>query len=145
MLLSWLSDRFGRRIVTCTALVITGATTALVITTETVAELVVLRVIAGLAMGVIVATLPSLAGEFSPSRHKTLIISVLLAGGSLGAVAGGFIAAAVIQDYGWQVIFLYAGILTAILGVLIFLSRQKQWLSCLNKIRGTPLPPSTER
>lgn len=120
MLLSWLGDRYGRRIVTSATLLITGVATTGVIAAETTTQLVILRVIAGLALGVMVSTLPPLAGEYSPRRNRTLILSILLAGASLGAVAGGFIAAAVIQDYGWQSIFLYAGIITCVLGVLIY-------------------------
>lgn len=119
MLLSWVADRYGRSNVTVLTLFIAGLATAAVIYTNTVTELVVLRLLAGLALGVLVATLPALAGEFSPRRHRTLIISTLIAGNSMGAVIGGLICAAVIVDHGWQSIFLYAGVLTVALAVLI--------------------------
>lgn len=119
MLLSWVADRYGRRIVVSSTLIIAGVATSVVIYTDTVMELVVLRVIAGLALGVLVASLPALAGEFSPARHRTLIISVLIAGASAGAVIGGFASAELIEAYGWQRIFLYAGLLTIVTGVLI--------------------------
>lgn len=119
MLLSWVADRYGRNSVVSLTLLIAGAATTAVIYTHTVTELVVLRLIAGLALGVLVATLPALAGEFSPRRHRTLIISTLIAGNSAGAVVGGLICAAVIADHGWQSIFLYAGLLTVVLAVLI--------------------------
>ncbi len=119
MLLSWVADRYGRRSVVSLTLLIAGVATTAVIWAHTVTALVVLRLIAGLALGVLVATLPALAGEFSPRRHRTLIISTLIAAASAGAVVGGFISAALIADHGWQSIFLYAGLLTIVLAVLI--------------------------
>lgn len=119
MLLSWVADRYGRSSVASLTLFIAGLATAAVIYTNTVTELVVLRLIAGLALGVLVATLPALVGEFSPRRHRTLIISTLIAGASAGAVVGGLICAAFIADHGWQSIFLYAGMLTVVLAVLM--------------------------
>ncbi len=119
MLLSWVADRYGRCNVVSLTLLIAGLATAAVIYTDTVTELVVLRLIAGLSLGVLVAALPALAGEFSPRRHRTLIIAILIAGGSAGAVVGGFISAALIAEHGWQSIFLYAGVLTVILAALV--------------------------
>ncbi len=121
MFLGSLADLYGRRIVVGVALVIAGVTTSAVIYTSTVPQLMALRFLAGLALGALVAAMPSLVGEFSPRLHRTLILSILFAGASLGSVLGGLIAAAVITDYGWQSIFLWAGILTAVLGILIYL------------------------
>lgn len=119
MLLSWLGDKYGRCIVSSATLLITGLATSLVYYAETVTQLIVLRVIAGLALGVMMATLSPLVGEYSPKKYRTQILSILLAGAAFGAVAGGFISAALIENFGWQSIFLYTGILTAVLGVLM--------------------------
>lgn len=121
MFLGSLADLYGRRIVVALALVIAGVSTSAVIYTSTVQQLMLLRLITGLALGTLVAAMPSMVGEFSPRLHRTLILSILFAGASLGSVLGGLIAAAVIIDYGWQNIFLYAGILTTILGILIYI------------------------
>ncbi len=119
MLLSWLADRYGRRIVVSATLLIAGVTTSAVVYVDTVMELAVLRVIAGLALGVLVATLPALVGEFSPRRHRTLVVSVLIAAASMGAVIGGLMSAAYIPDYGWKALFLGAGVLTVLIAVLV--------------------------
>jgi len=119
MLLSWLGDKYGRCIVTSATLIITGIATSLVFFAETVAQLILLRIIAGLALGVMMATLSPLVGEYSPKKYRTQILSILLAGAALGSVAGGFISAALIENFGWQSIFLYTGILTGVLGILM--------------------------
>lgn len=119
MFLSFLADRYGRRIMVSVSMLIAGIATSAVIFAGTVAELVVLRVVAGLALGLLVASLSPLVGEFSPRRHRTLIISVLIAAASLGAVIGGLLTSVIVAEHGWQSVFLYAGIITVVLGILI--------------------------
>jgi AAHS family 4-hydroxybenzoate transporter-like MFS transporter len=119
MFLSWIADRYGRRIAVSGSLLIAGLATGAIIFASSVWELIALRAVAGLALGLLVASLTPLMGEFSPLRYRMLIISILVAAASAGAVAGGLITAAFISSYGWQTIFLYAGVITVILSVLI--------------------------
>lgn len=119
MFLSWVADRYGRRIAVSSTLVIAGLSTCAVVLASGTVELVILRAIAGLALGVLVASLTPLMGEFSPLRHRILIISVLVAAASAGAVIGGLVTAAIIESHGWPSIFLYAGAITIVLGVLV--------------------------
>ena len=121
MSLSWLADRHGRRLAVSLTLLAAGLSTCLVYFVLTVAQLIALRVVAGLALGVLVATLPVLAGEFSPARYRTLAVSLLIAAAALGAVVGGYGSAALIAEQGWRSIFLYAGLFTLCIGVLVHL------------------------
>lgn len=121
MFLSPLADRFGRRLSVSGSLLVAGLATAGIVLCSTVAELVILRAIAGLALGLLVASLTPLMGEFSPAKHRVLVISVMVAGASVGAVTGGFITAALIASLGWQAIFFYAGLTTIVLAVTTFL------------------------
>lgn len=122
MFLSWMADRYGRRIMVSSTLIIAGLATSAVWLSSNTWQLVALRTGAGLALGVLVASLAPLVGEFSPKNHRILIVSVLVAAASGGAMGGAFVTAAIIETQGWQAIFLYAGLLTVVLGVLI------QWL-----------------
>lgn len=121
MLLAWMADRYGRRLVVSGALLVAGVATSGVTYVDTVNQLAILRVVAGLALGVMVATLPALVGEFSPRKHRTFIIAILIASANIGGFAGGQILAAVIADVGWKNIFLGAGLMTIALGVLVLL------------------------
>lgn len=115
-----LADIYGRRVVVSIALITAGLATSAVILTSDIYQLVGARFIAGLAIGALVVSLPPLVSELSPARHRTLILSILYAGSALGSVVGGLIAAAVIATHGWMSLFLYAGLITAALGVLLF-------------------------
>lgn len=120
MMLGGLADRFGRRIVVTGALLVAGLATGLVVYTSNVTELVIMRVVAGLALGALVATLPALTGEFSPGRHRTLIIATLIASANIGGFAGGLIVAELIASLGWKGIFLYTGLLTIAIAIIVW-------------------------
>lgn len=121
MFLGGLADKFGRRVVVSGTLLVAGAATSAVILSSSVTELVMLRVLAGIALGALVATLPALTGEFSPGRHRTLIIAVLIASANIGGFLGGLIVAELIADVGWKTIFLYTGLLTVATAALVWL------------------------
>lgn len=121
MMLGGLADRYGRRIVVTGALLVAGLATSLVVYTSNVTELVIMRVIAGMALGALVATLPALTGEFSPGRHRTLIIATLIASANIGGFAGGLIVAELIASLGWKGIFLYTGLLTIAIAIVVWL------------------------
>lgn len=121
MFLSPLADRFGRRLSVSGSLLVAGLATCGIVLCSSVMELVILRAIAGLALGLLVASLTPLMGEFSPAKHRILVISVMVAGASAGAVTGGFLTAALITTIGWQAIFFYAGVITLALAVATFL------------------------
>ncbi|MBD2859458.1 MFS transporter [Spongiibacter sp. KMU-158] len=118
MFLSWIADRYGRRIAVSGSLIMAGLMTSAIMLCSNAVELMILRAVAGLALGLLVASLTPLMGEFSPAKHRVLIISIMVAGASLGAVIGGMLTGALIESLGWKPIFLYAGLLTVVVGVL---------------------------
>lgn len=121
MFLSSLADLYGRRRVVSLMLLLAGLATYGVIYVDTVPQLIALRLIAGLGLGALVATLAPLCGEYSPRRYRTLILAVLFSGASLGPVLGGLITAPLVVEYGWRSIFQYAGLLTILMSVLVYL------------------------
>lgn len=121
MFLSSLADLYGRRLTVTAMLLLSGVATFGVIYVTTVPQLIVLRLVAGLGLGALVATLAPLCGEYSPKRYRTLILAILFSGGAMGPVLGGLITAPLVVEYGWRPIFQYAGLVTILLGVLVYL------------------------
>jgi len=120
MFLAPLADMYGRKLVVGGMLLAAGMSTIGVVFSSTVLQLVVLRLITGLGLGTILAALAPLAGEFSPHRYRTLILALLISGASLGPILGGLLTAPAIDAYGWESIFLWAGSLTLLVAVLLF-------------------------
>jgi len=121
MFLAWLADRYGRCIVISAALGLAGLATLLAAYSNDVNQFVALRFVAGLALGVLVATLPTLMGEFSPRLHRTAILGVIMAGNSIGGFLGGIISAELIADHGWTSLYFYAGAASIALGVIFYM------------------------
>lgn len=121
MLLGSLADIYGRRPVITVAMMTAGLATSATIFATDIAQVIALRTVAGIGLGILIATLPTMVGEFSPVRYRALTISILLTGLSIGGVVGGLIVAEVIADLGWRGIFLYAGLLTSAGSVLFYL------------------------
>ena len=119
MFLASLADLYGRKLVVSGMLLAVGITTIAVVYASTVWQLVGLRFITGLGLGTIMAALAPLAGEFSPSRYRTLILAILVSGASLGPILGGLVTGSAIDTYGWQSVFVAAGILTIIAAALM--------------------------
>lgn len=48
--------------------------------------------------------------EYSPPRLRTLMVTLAACGFSFGGAAGGFVAAAFMDGFGWQAVFLAGGV-----------------------------------
>lgn len=120
MFLASLADLYGRRLVVALMLLMAGVTTVGVAYCTSVAQLIALRFVSGLGLGALMAALAPLVGEYSPRRHRTLILALVFSAGPLGPVIGGLLAAPMIAEHGWQTIFLVAGWLTIGIGVLLY-------------------------
>jgi AAHS family 4-hydroxybenzoate transporter-like MFS transporter len=68
-----------------------------------------LRLIAGIGMGCIIPNATALVGEFSPVRKRVTLMMTITVGFTAGAALGGFVAAALIDTFGWRSVFLVGG------------------------------------
>jgi len=95
-LLSPLADRFGRRTLLISAMVLVGLSMLAVHPVsrggEALTELMLLRFTAGLGIGVIFGSAPALATEFMPERCRSLAVSLVVMGYPVGAVFAGLTA-----------------------------------------------------
>jgi AAHS family 4-hydroxybenzoate transporter-like MFS transporter len=85
--------------------------------TDTVTSLLILRVVTGLGIGGILATTNAMVAEYSPEKYKNFSLSFMHMGYPIGGVISSPIAAWLIEQYGWQSVFL-AG--SALSGLMIF-------------------------
>ena len=108
MLIAPLTDRIGRRamIVIC----ITATTIMMVVTglSRSVPQLIAARTMTGIGVGGMLASLTAMVAEYTPDRHRNLAIGVLQAGYPVGGTVGGVVAAWILPEYGWRVLF-FAG------------------------------------
>jgi AAHS family 4-hydroxybenzoate transporter-like MFS transporter len=104
------ADRFGRKPVLVASALIFGVGSLLTATATTIESLSLFRVLTGLGMGGAMPNAIALTSEYMPSKHRSTAVTAMICGFSLGAAAGGFVAAELIPRYGWQSVFITGGV-----------------------------------
>lgn len=110
-----MADRFGRRSVILTCLVIISFGMLLSALTENVSQLAATRVLTGLGIGGMLPSLNTLVAEYSSLQWRSFAVSFMQSGYPIGATVGGMIAVAVIAQYGWRSVYVTAGGLSTLM------------------------------
>ena len=135
-LLAPIADRKGRR----RALLISSLTigTAMIVTgfipgglpdlkigpwamSQSIWLLILIRFIAGLGVGVILANGPAIVSESVPEKHRNFGVLLAMMGYTFGAMLVGPIANAIISAQGWEQVFIFGGIASLVMGLVIIL------------------------
>ena len=114
------ADRFGRKKLMLASAFIMGLSVLLTAFSETPMQLIIMRLISGLGIGCMLATTATLTSENVLNNSKDFWVSLVISGYPVGAVISGYIAAAVIPYYGWESMFILAGLTTIFTVPLIF-------------------------
>jgi len=119
MFLAPFADRFGRRalILTCLLLITAGMLMSAAATGPTM--LAGLRALTGIGIGGMLASLNVITGEYSSNRWRSAAISMQATGYPIGATIGGIIAAWLIVRFGWRSIFLFGGLMSGLMIPLV--------------------------
>lgn len=115
LFLAPLADRYGRRALILTSLVIVSLGMLLSAATQSVVQLAILRVITGLGIGALLASLNTLVAEYASDRRRDLAVAVLQSGYPLGATVGGLISIVIVSQFGWRAVFLFSGLLSSLM------------------------------
>ncbi len=121
LFLASLSDVFGRRTMIIASLALVGATVLATAWADSLITLIILRFVSGLGAGAMLASVATLASEFTPERYRALSVTAVTAGYPLGAMMTGVVAGSVMPEYGWQGMFLGGGALTLVLAIVAYL------------------------
>jgi AAHS family 4-hydroxybenzoate transporter-like MFS transporter len=114
-----MADRFGRKpvLVFCTALF--GLCSLLTATAGSLESLLAFRLITGFGLGGAMPNAVALTSEYMPKKFRATAVMVMFSGFAIGAAVGGFVAAALIERFGWQSVFVTGGVLPCLLAVLL--------------------------
>ena len=123
----WMADRIGRVRVTWWSILAFSVCTALIGFCQAYWQIAVMRFISGLGLGAVYSTGNTLVSEYVPTRVRNFVLSIVMAGWSMGYVVAALIAAQVLPTWGWRPMF----VLAIIPGII-----------CLILMRGVSDPPS---
>lgn len=125
------SDRFGRKIVLTTAVLLFGIFTIIAAYSSSAQEMALLRLLAGIGMGAAMPNATTLLSEYAPLRRRSLLITIMFSGFTLGSAAIGFIAGYLIPLYGWRSVLLVGGFTPLLLVplLIVFLPESARYMS----------------
>ncbi len=115
------ADRVGRKRMLIATALIFGIFSFLTAFADTVQELIALRILAGLGMGGIVPSAMAYGAEYAPRRLAATITALVWMALPVGGMIAGFSAVWLLPAFGWQSLFIVAGILPLVLAVLLAL------------------------
>ncbi|MCM3653409.1 MFS transporter [Metabacillus litoralis] len=109
-----LADKMGRKSVMLTCIAIFSLFTALLGFTNGPLEFGIFRFIAGLGLGGIMPNTVALMTEYSPKSLKSVLVSVMFSGYSVGGMMAAGFAIVMMGQFGWRSLF-FVGILPLLL------------------------------
>ena len=114
-----LADRFGRRRVIIGAVFFFGVMSILSAWAPNLLILSILRFLTGLGLGASQPNAATLASEYAPRKYRSLMVTVVYCGFTLGAAGGGFLANAIMAMHGWPAILIFGGIVPVLFAGLL--------------------------
>ncbi len=120
-----IADRLGRRWAVLGSLVLLGVATCLIGFANGLFALGALRFLAGLGVGGALPTATTTAAEFTPARHRTMVVTATITCVPLGGMVAGLFAGAVQPEFGWRALFWLGGLLPIALSLILLLTLPK--------------------
>jgi MFS transporter, AAHS family, 4-hydroxybenzoate transporter len=146
MVVAPLADRYGRRSIILVSTVIFGVFTLASAFATGLSQLLLLRLLTGVGLGGALVNAIALTSEYSSARHRVSMVMIVTLGMSVGSIAGGVLVAALAPRFGWQFIFLAAGVLAlALLPVLFFFLPESERFLTLRRETSLEEPDADER
>jgi benzoate transport len=122
LFLAPLADRFGRQPIILLCLLVISAGMLGSAATQNAVQLGVLRAITGVGIGGMLASVGVITAEYSSTKWRSTSIALQATGYPIGATIGGTIAAVLLGAYGWRSVFIFGGLATAVM-ILVVLWR----------------------
>lgn len=114
------ADRIGRRRTLLGCLAVMACGMVLSSRAGGIGALSLWRVFTGLGIGGMLAATNAVAAEFSNRRRRSLNVSLMAIGYPIGAVVGGTIAAVLLRQGDWRVVFEFGALMTAAFAPLVW-------------------------
>jgi len=114
-----LGDVIGRQKVLVGCSIAFGLLTLACLSAGSLFQLAVYRGLSGIFLSGVLPMAISLVAEFTPKRRRSTFVSLTLAFYTVGAAAGGAVAAWLIDDHGWQSGFWIGGVVPLLLAPLL--------------------------
>jgi len=106
-----LGDRYGRRIILIAAFAFVGVSSLATSLADSTGHLIVLRMLTGFGIGACMPNFTALTAEYVPAKKVAFLVSLMYSAVPLGGVLGGYLAPALIAEFGWRSVFVAGGLI----------------------------------
>jgi len=121
VILSALSDRYGRRTIFVPSILLVACSTFATAFVSDVPQLILARISTGFGVGGVISTAAILASEYSPARRRSATVTLVTMGFAVGSLVPGFIAPTLFTQFGWQSLFIAGSAMGGVVLILAFL------------------------
>jgi AAHS family 4-hydroxybenzoate transporter-like MFS transporter len=116
-----IADKIGRKPVLLLTTAFFAGASVLSTTATDIHWLTVWRLITGIGLGGAMPTATTLTAEYCPGRTRSVMITTMFCGFTLGGALGGLAAAQLVDKHGWQAVFMLGGIVPfGLLAILVW-------------------------
>jgi MFS transporter, AAHS family, 4-hydroxybenzoate transporter len=113
----WVGDRFGRKAALVGSNLLFGVFTLAAAYATSLDEMFWLRLLAGLGIGGVIPNIVAINAESAPRKLRATLAIIAVGCVPLGGAIPGFVTAALVPQYGWQILFTIGGIAPIVIGV----------------------------
>ncbi len=106
-----LADRFGRKRILMMSTLVFGVFSLASAWSNSVPSLTILRFLTGVGLGGAMPNAVTLMSEFCPQRRRSVLVTTMFCGFTLGSALGGIVSAHVVPAYGWRMLLIIGGVL----------------------------------
>ena len=110
-----LADRFGRKTILMACVGFFGLACLASAYSTSLGMLVVLRFLTGLGLGGAMPNSVTLSSEYAPEKHRSVLVTTMFCGFTLGSALGGVVAAHIVASFGWRAVLVIGGVLPLVL------------------------------
>lgn len=114
-----LADRFGRKWLLLSAVVLMGVASLASATSTNLTQLEIWRFVTGLGLGAAMPNAVTLMNEYCPDSKRSFLTNSMFCGFPIGSAFGGFFAAWLIPNFGWRSLLILGGVVPLVLAVLM--------------------------
>lgn len=117
----WVGDRFGRKAALVGSNLLFGVFTLAAAYSTNLDQMFWLRLLAGLGIGGVIPNVVAINAESAPRNLRATLAIIAVGCVPIGGAIPGFVAAALVPQYGWQILFLIGGVAPIIIaGAALF-------------------------
>lgn len=113
LVISPFADRFGRRKVALTSLLLVAIGMFSAALSLNVWQLLGALALTGLGIGGVLATLNTVVAEIAPPARRNMVMAIFSSGYPLGSTLAGGFAIGLMAHFGWPVVFVIGGVLAS--------------------------------